>query len=246
MKRRIMLLITLLCFSHVLLMAKSDVNDDPVNSPNWRRINFGIKAGFNSSMFIVSKFKIRDVTIHDFQNNYQLGYLGSCFMRFNFKKNFIQPEISYNISKSEISFDKLGTQHPDIEPDYATLRSTVHSFDLPVLYGYNIVKSGPYGMSLFGGPKNRYLWSRKNKITFDNFDFNDLEEDLYPFNLSITVGIAVNISRIFFDFRYEQDLHNISKNVTYEANPNNGTGAVSYLKLKRREQTLSFSLGMLF
>ena len=106
--------------------------------PNHRRFNIGVKAGFNASMFLVSDFKIKDVTIDEIQNNYKLGYFGALFMRINMKKHFIQPEISYNVSKCEITFDKLGSHHPDIEPDYASVTSMIHSIDFPMLYGYNV------------------------------------------------------------------------------------------------------------
>ncbi len=99
-------------------------------------------------MFLVSDLKIKDVTIDEIQNNYKIGYFGALFMRLNMKRHFIQPEISYNISRCEISFDKLGSQHPDIEPDYASVSSTIHSIDFPLLYGYHVVKQGPYTMSL--------------------------------------------------------------------------------------------------
>ena len=45
-------------------------NAEKVDRPNTKKINFGIKAGFNSSMFLVSKLKIKDVTIDEVQNNY--------------------------------------------------------------------------------------------------------------------------------------------------------------------------------
>ena len=121
-----------------------DRNADKVERPNTKKINFGIKAGFNSSMFMVSELKIKDVTIDEVQNNYKIGYFGAIFMRFNIKKHFIQPEASYNVSKGEITFDKLGSQHPAIEPDYASVQSVLHSIDFPILYGYNVVKKGPY------------------------------------------------------------------------------------------------------
>ena len=126
-----------------------DRNADKVERPNTKKINFGIKAGFNSSMFMVSELKIKDVTIDEVQNNYKIGYFGAIFMRFNIKKHFIQPEESYNVSKGEITFDKLGSQHPAIEPDYASVQSVLHSIDFPVLYGYNVVKKGPYGRCVF-------------------------------------------------------------------------------------------------
>ena len=79
-------------------------------------------------------------------------------MRFNIKKHFIQPEASYNVSKGEITFDKLGSQHPAIEPDYASVQSVLHSIDFPVLYGYNVVKKGPYGMSIFCRSQNSGIY----------------------------------------------------------------------------------------
>lgn len=121
---------------------------DKVDRPNTKKINFGVRAGFNSSMFMVSELKIKDVTIDEVQNNYKIGYFGALFMRINMKKHYIQPEVSYNVTKCEITFDKLGSQHPAIEPDYASVQSVLHSIDFPVLYGYNVVKKGPYGMSL--------------------------------------------------------------------------------------------------
>ena len=64
-------------------------NAEKVDRPNTKKINFGIKAGFNSSMFLVSKLKIKDVTIDEVQNNYKIGYFGALFMRINMKKHFI-------------------------------------------------------------------------------------------------------------------------------------------------------------
>jgi len=162
------------------------------------------------------------------------------------KKHFIQPEVSYNVSKCEITFDKLGSHHPDIEPDYASVISMIHSVDFPVLYGYNVVKNGPYGMSIFAGPKLRYIWGKKNEITFENFDQKGIDERLYPFNISAVIGVGVNISRIFFDFRYEQGLHNISKSVTYDNINSDGSTGVSNITFRRRDQVLSFSLGVIF
>lgn len=221
-------------------------NRHGIDQPNAKKINFGIKAGFNSSMFLVSNLKIKDVTIDEIQNNYQIGYLGAMFMRINIKKHFLQPEISYNISKCEITFDKLGSQHPDIEPQYASVTSTIHSIDFPLLYGYHVVKQGAYGMSLFAGPKVRYIWGKQNEITFENFDQKGIHEELYPFNVSAVVGVAVNISRIFFDFRYEQGLFNLSKSVNYDSINPDGSIGVSSITFKRRDNVLSFSLGVIF
>jgi hypothetical protein len=212
-----------------------------------RRINYGLKVGFNSSMYRVSDFIIKDITINEVQNNYQVGYEISSFFRFNIRKHFIQSELSYNVSKCEIMFDKLEGPHPDIEPDYASIKSTIHLIGLPLIYGYNFVKVWQYGMSVFIGPQLRYIWNKQNEITFDNFDQEGIREELYPFNISLLAGVAISISPIFFDFRYEQGLNNISKSVTY-----NSTNALTdwrkelnYIFLPRRDHVLSFSFGIM-
>ena len=216
-----------------------------VMRPNNKRVNFGVRAGFNSSMYLVSDFKIKDVTIDDIQNNYKIGGYAALFARFNISRHYIQPEVSYQVSRSEITFDKLGSQHPEISPEYASIHAEIHSFDVPVLYGFNIIKKGPYALSAFGGPKAKFLWKKKNKITFENFEQKDMVEELYPMGVSAVVGIGVNISGIFFDFRYEQGLTNISKNVTYDNMPTSHDES-NNIVFRRRDTALSFSLGIMF
>ncbi|KAA6328257.1 hypothetical protein EZS27_022835 [termite gut metagenome] len=99
-----------------------------------KKINYGIKVGFNSSMYRVSDFIIKDITIDEIQNNYRVGYSISLFSRYNGNKHFFQSEISYNISQCEIVFDKLGGLHPDIEPDYASIKSKIYLIGVPLLY----------------------------------------------------------------------------------------------------------------
>lgn len=213
--------------------------------PNNKYFNFGIKAGFNSSMYLVSDFKIKDVTIDEIQNNYKIGGFIALFGRFNISRHYIQPEISYQISRSEITFDKLGSQHPEIEPDYASIHAKIYSIEFPVLYGYNIIKKGPYELSAFGGPKVKYLWKQKNEITFENFEQKEMKEELHPLVLSAVLGVGVNISRIFFDFRYEQGLTNISKTVRYDDMPTPHDESNNII-FRRRDAILSFSLGVMF
>ncbi|MDY5353398.1 MAG: porin family protein [Bacteroides pyogenes] len=242
---RIQLLLLCGLFTIPYVVYAQNSSMDRVNAPNTQKFNWGVKAGFNSTMFIVSKLKINDVTIDEVQNNYKIGYFLSLFTRVNIKNSFIQPEVSYNVSKGEIAFDKLGVQHPDIEPDIAAVQSTLHSIDFPVLYGYNVVKKGPYEMSVFIGSKFRYLWRKKSEIQFKNFDQKEVVEELHPLNASIVVGIGVNISRIFFDFRYEQGVVNMSKSITYSYEQTDKATGVNPIIFKRRDSALSFSLGLL-
>ena len=209
--------------------------------PGDRSVNFGIKGGFTSALFIVSDLMVNGRQIDEVQNNYKIGYFGSFFLRINRGNHFFQPEVSYVVNRCEITFPK-----PQANDDMTTLaseasvNSSLHSIDIPLLYGYNIIKQGPYGLALFGGPKLRFLWKQKCDLTFRNFDQQDIRETLYPLNAALTLGVSVTIAPIFFDFRYDIGLHNISKQVTYTSTDN------SQLRFHRRDNILSFSLGAFF
>lgn len=233
-------------FLFILGWSFSCFAQEDVKSTHEYKVNFGIKGGFNASMYYIDEFKIKDITINEVQNNYKVGHFGAIFLRINMKKHFIEPELSYHVSKSEISFDKRGSQHPDIEPDYASVNSTIHTIEMPLLYGYNFIKEGPYGMAFFVGPKFKYILSSKSKLEFTNFDQEGIKEKLYPVNINAVAGVGVNISNIFFDFRYEVGLRNISKSVTYIESNSDGTEEVANIIFKRRSNLLSFSLGVIF
>lgn len=210
--------------------------------------NFGAKAGFTAALSLLNDFTIGGLPIEQVQNNYKVGYFASLFMRVNFGKHFLQPEVSYNVNQCSVSFNKPMQQEesPDgtVATSMASIESKINSIDIPVIYGYNFIKQGPYAMSVFGGPKIRYIWRHKSEVQFHNFDQQGIRERLRPLNLSFTMGVAVTISRIFFDFRYDLGLGNLSESVTClppaEGEPDN---TISY---RRRDNILSFSLGVFF
>ena len=243
--------LTVLCTA---MWGEESLTDRNEKSPTAKQsnctINFGAKGGFTSSLSFISAFNINGTDIDEVQNNYKIGYFASIFMRINFDRHFLQPEISYNINRGNITFEKpqsgntiAGSIHQE-----ASITSKIHSIDFPILYGYNIIKEGPYSLAIFGGPKIRYIWGKKSEITFDNFDQTNIREKLRPLNLSFTVGTSVTISRIFFDFRYDIGLHNISKRVTCDA-PNNSfeaETATNEIRFHRTDNVLSFSFGVFF
>lgn len=209
--------------------------------------NFGFKGGFTSSLFMVSDFSINGVRIKEIQNNYQIGYFGAVFMRINFERHFLQPEISYNINRCNITFAKPeDSQTTNSIGKEASITSSIHSLDIPVIYGYNIIKNGPYSLAIFGGPKIRYIWDRQSKVIFENFDQQNIHEQLYPLNISFTSGVAISISQVFFDFRYDIGLHNISKQVTYTLPEDTQPGENNEIRFHRRDHVLSFSFGVIF
>lgn len=238
-KEKIILAIIFLLFSNFSISAQENKHEKKERSKSFN-VDYGVKAGFNSSMFIIDKFKINGTTITELQNNYKLGYNVAMFARFNFKRHFIQIGPEFSIINSEIVFDKKASQHPDVQPDYATITSHIKSVNIPLVYGYNLVKEEPYALSIFGGPTFKYIWNEKSKITFENFSDLKISEKLSPYAINIIAGLSVKISYIFFDFSYEIGLSNISESI------NEGENIISEIILNRRHNTLSFSVGCTF
>lgn len=237
------LLAFLLLFISVPFFAQEGTYDNINSSVNNRRVNFGIKGGFSSTIYLISNLVYNDAKIDNVQNNYKIGYNTSLFLRFNMGKHYIQPEVSYYINRCEIQFNKNENAGKGIPPDYASIKSKIQSFDLPILYGYNFIKQGIYGMSFFVGPKIKFNMKNQQDITFRNFDIENIDEKIYPVNFGFTAGISVYISKVFFDFRYDQIVHNISKSVSYTRPV--GMDSFGELKMHRRDNMLSFSLGVI-
>lgn len=225
------------------LFAQDVVLDNVNSTVNRHRVNFGLKTGFTSTIYLTSNFSYNGIKINNVQNNYKIGYNTSVFLRYNINKHYIQPEVSYTINRCDIQFNRNGSAFLGDPSEYATITSKVYSIDVPVLYGYNFIKQGIYGMSFFVGPKVKFNLKKQQDIRYENFDVTNFEEKLYPVNVGLTAGLSVYISKVFFDFRYDQILHNISKSVSYTLPE--GVESFGQIKLHRRDNMLSFSLGVI-
>ena len=208
-------------------------------------VSFGVKGGFNSTMLFADVFHIGGDKVADTQNNYKVGYFASAFLRINIKKHFIQPEVSYNINQASVSID-VQPNNSALIAENALVKSKMISFDFPLLYGYKFVDKAPYGMALFVGPKVAWTWDKHCKIDYSGFYQKDIEEKFKPLNYSAVFGLAVNISNIFCDFRYEIGLNNISDSVVYNEQATSAPYKEKEIVFKRRRNVLSFSVGFIF
>lgn len=210
------------------------------------KVNIGVKAGFNSSMFFIDEFKLGDYSLDHIQNNYKVGYFASFFVRFNLKKHhFLQTEASYHIAKGSISINQT-TENIYFLKSNALVKTTIHSVDVPLLYGYKFVDVYPYGMAFFVGPKVAYTWDKYTKCEYTGFHQQGIQESIRPFNFSAVIGLAVNVSNIFFDFRYEMGLHNMSEGVDFNRGATEAPYNEQEIIIKRRRNVMSFSLGVIF
>ena len=211
-----------------------------------QKVSIGMKGGFNSTMMFINDFSYGDQEITDIENNYKVGYTATLFSRINFKKShFIQPEISYVVSHGSISMSNLHG-NAAILKDNAIVKTKISSLEVPILYGYKFIDSYPYGMSFFLGPKIAWTIKKQTSCEYSGFYQENIVETINPFNYSAVIGLGVNISNIFFDFRYEIGCNNITKSVEYDKGATIEPYNEKELTMKKQKNVLGFSVGFIF
>lgn len=216
------------------------------NTPHEPKVNVGIKTGFNSTMFFIERLTVGGQKLEHLQNNYKVGYLGAMFVRFNIKRHhFLQTEFSYNVSKGSISAAAT-EENINLLKNNALVKTENHSIAIPLLYGYKFIDSYPYQMSFFVGPQIAWSWKKNTSSDFSGFYQQSIRERFHPLTYSMVAGLAVNITNIFFDFRYEAGVHNLTRSITFDSISTENPYNEQELSIIRRRNVLSFSLGVIF
>ena len=209
--------------------------------------SFGAKLGFSSTLPIVNSLTIEGVEAQNVNLQYKVGYLAALFCRINIDRFFIMPGVEWNHADGSINYSL-----PDgIDQTYLKSTSAVSSegfnvetntIEVPVLLGFNMVKSYPYCLSFQAGPKLRY------RVTEDfspvgNPESFKLSGESKPYGVNAVTGVSVSIWRMFFDFYYEFGINQSKTDFSYQ------TTLLPYesnFSLKNRTNKMSFSLGILF
>jgi len=101
------LLISALFLSTSVLKAE----EQKQSSQTEPKVNIGLKAGFNSSMYFTSRLQLDGQRFEDIQNNYKVGYFAALFFRFNMRYHFRQKSKQRN---SPTRFCHYPFHHPFI------------------------------------------------------------------------------------------------------------------------------------
>ncbi len=198
-------------------------------SPTEKKINWGIKAGFNSAIPSTG-VQTESGSLQTTTTN-KVGYLGETFVRINMKKFYFQPEVAYSITKENINLER-----EDLSK-YSTLKINVNAFSAGGIIGYNTVKQDQYELSVFVGCKYKYAYDIVSKPSYSE-RFTDMD----PFyNLYAIAGLGVNIAHLFFDFRY--DFAFMDNEVCMPLKANETYGQVI---INKKANILSFSIGLIF
>ena len=207
-----------------------------IKSPNR---NFGIRLGLNAvSIKSYEAFTANEVLPNSSYIN-KNGYMITTFVRFNMKRIFLQPEIEWNECNRTYSFS-LPSENNEGYSQPADLNINSSALNANFLAGYNIVYDYPFLFGIYTGVA--FVGNYKNNYSLE-FEPNELyiKKD-FVLNFTGVLGISINISKIYFDLRYEMGLPN---DLILREIPN-FPEKYQNVKIRRTESILSFSCGVMF
>ena len=222
----------------VCLISCITENNAQTQSPerNWGK--WGVRLGLNTiSIMNYEVYHANEILTNSSYTN-KNGYLLTGFVRFNINRIFLQPEIAWNEYRRTCSFSfpiESGTDyHPSTGLD---INSKAVNTDF--LVGYNIIHDYPFLFGIFVG--SSFIGTYRTDYSMELEKSSSKTEWLL--NYSGILGFSINISRIYFDLRYEISLPNANLNLNeIPDSPENYQG----VKIKKREAILSLSFGVMF
>ncbi len=223
----------------ILLLASSCLSAQ--ESSRKVRLNAGLKAGFqaityNDPSFSIDGYEYNESTI---QSN-KIGYTIAPFFRLSYGRLYIQTDAAFGISRH--SFDFTDTHKSDIAgvtPNIPQYDLQTYCLQVPLLIGYEYIKEGKYGMSVFTGPRTRFTFTSHARQEFRHFTYDDLYEVLEKTTYFWEIGLGVKIYNVFFDFVYDIGLTNASRYIQ-------APKVNKQFNTERRDNILSFSVGVIF
>ena len=204
-------------------------------------LNAGVKVGFQAITYNDPTFEIEGYTYNEntIQSN-KIGYTLAPFLRLSRGRYYIQAEAAFGITRHSFDFtDTRQSSVSDIEPNIPEYTLKTYCVQVPILFGYEFIKQEKYGMSFFTGPKTKFVFTAHDEQFFKHFAYDDLEEVLEKKTYYWEFGLGVKIYNVFFDFVYDLGLTNASEFIR-------APKVNKEFKTKRKDNILSFSVGMIF
>lgn len=201
-----------------------------------KRFNWGIRLGVNAPLVDIRHMTLDGNKIDESDSESSLGLSGSFIGRYNIKRHYIQLEVGMHQSHTRIYSPDFGLNK---------INTSSYAVDVPVLYGYNITKHGPFLMNLFAGPRVSYICNETSRINTSSTTSHNLVYDDTPnsFSFYAVGGLSTTIGHLYIDFRYAYCIGN-SKDQSFRLGPDDSQ--VGQVKLSRAINELSISIGYLW
>ena len=231
-------------YSLVFLLFMSMYNNSTAQISRYIKViqknfNWGVRAGFDATYSNSYQMYQNDTEIRGNATN-QVGLQGGVFGRTNIGIFFIQPDFSFYWTREKlhlnipVGFD-LEMEREIIQQN--TVEKSIQSLNAAMLLGYNIVKSDAYVFNFFLGPN-----LKRNYI--DKYKINGYEHRSSQNKLNFVAGVSANVSYFYFDFRFEGNIP--SKRDINFSEIENLPDNLKDISIRKTENILSFSLGMMF
>jgi hypothetical protein len=192
------------------------------------QLDFGIKAGYNSSLGINDLGSITNGSYNFNSAKAELsnGFQAGVFARLGIGKVYFQPELLYTMGKK--NYDMSVTDGSNTIVGTFNKNVTVSTVDVPLLLGYKVLDLKKIAnLRVFVGPKLRFNAGSTldyNNVTGGGFNVNDLQKDVKAAQLGLEAGFGVDVLMLSLDFRYQviNDMYQTKlQNVTIDNIPAN-------------------------
>ena len=205
------------------------------------KFNFGAKVGFqaiayNNPEFGIEGYEFDSNTLH----SNKIGYTIAPFARLTMKKLFVQAETVFGIARHSFEFKAIDKEEENsIIPNQTTYNLRTMCLQVPIVVGYHIIQEDKYQMSLFTGPKTKFVFTAHSHQEFKHFKDDSLEEVLKKRCYYWETGLGVKIGYVFFDFIYDWGITKASEYIISKTENQK-------FRSDRRDNIFSFSVGVIF
>lgn len=205
------------------------------------RINYGIKVGCASTTLIMRDIRIGDFSTGEYSPNSETGFIVSAFGKVNMGRCYLQTGLSFYSCYSSVDFLYKAPESGTETEQTFSIRGKY--LQVPLLFGFNLVKEDPYSLSFFAGPKLTLPISDTFSSEYSGFGGAVIDETIYPVTPKITLGMCCSIKNVLMDFGYDFEIRPQSDGVLTE---NAFRGVPGPVVMKRSTGVLYFSLGFIF
>jgi len=167
------------------------------------QFNFGIKAGYNSTLSLNNLSAVTDGS-YDFDNvkgemwnNFQAGL----FARVYINKFYLQPELMYSVQKRQ--FDMLGVMIGGTATNVNTYMD-IRNVEVPLYFGYKLLDIKIANLRIFAGPK--FNLNSGSSLDFKNITEQEvtasgLLQDFKASQVDLEVGVGADVLMLALDAR---------------------------------------------
>jgi len=175
--------------------------------------NFGLRVGLTSSTLSTNLSE-------NFASENRLGYQAGAFVRLNFNKFYVQPELIYNHRSTKLEYEITPGVNMENMTPYARTTMKIGTFDIPVIAGFKLIKTKLLNVRVFAGPEISFSTSKSltyDIVTETGEDIGgEVPEDeqisVDDFNSTtwyLQAGAGVDVLFLTFDVRYEKGLSDV-------------------------------------